>query len=217
MKEYPSSTVTRLKDSVEQESGPFHGGVLSSIVRPDRVDWTLTPDGSEPTTTGFELVGSLGDLLSPFVETMQRWFDLETCPELRRMAFGAALLLLVDGKEAGYRQLQAYLPSVELDPNSSDFLYRINRPRQCSLGIEGLQVNRLSSWSVALVRKLALDFASGSLHEQEERQDFHACRLELDMNTAADWNQTLPAERTPEILTELVQLGKEIAEEGDIR
>jgi hypothetical protein len=43
-----------------------------------------------------------------------------------------------------------------------------------------------------------------------------ACRLELDINTAADFGE-LPPTSLEVLLGELIALGREIAERGDIR
>jgi hypothetical protein len=44
-----------------------------------------------------------------------------------------------------------------------------------------------------------------------------ACRLELDINTAADFTGVLPAPRLEVLLHELTDLGREIAQRGDIQ
>ncbi len=43
-----------------------------------------------------------------------------------------------------------------------------------------------------------------------------ACRIEIDVSTAADFPDELPREKLATILRELVNLGKEIASRGDI-
>jgi len=132
---------------------------------------------------------------------MLRW--LAGCPPLQRLAFGAVLTRPVDDLLTGYRQISDYLPFVQLDPeSSSDFSYQINRPRNSTV-ISGLRINRFSRWSVARVFASTFDTQIG-------------CRVELDINTAQEFQGELPQEKLPVIIQELVDLGKEIAENGDI-
>jgi len=47
--------------------------------------------------------------------------------------------------------------------------------------------------------------------------EVHACRLELDINTSADYTGQFASQILPEIFMALIDLGKEIAERGDIK
>ena len=44
----------------------------------------------------------------------------------------------------------------------------------------------------------------------------YACRLELDINTDGDFEGELPRQALPALWDELVRLGAEIAEKGDV-
>jgi hypothetical protein len=44
-----------------------------------------------------------------------------------------------------------------------------------------------------------------------------AVRLDLDINTTADFSSELPSEQLPKIFRELIELGREIAREGDVK
>ena len=46
--------------------------------------------------------------------------------------------------------------------------------------------------------------------------DTFSCRLELDINTSADYKNDLPVDKLTDVFLELVDLAKEIALEGDI-
>jgi hypothetical protein len=123
------------------------------------------------------------------------------------------LLRPVEDEKAGYRQLSTFLP-FELDPDSSDFSYQINRPRP-SQALDDLEINRLCKWSVARIRSLRLTLGSGS-PIAEAVDVLTACRLEFDVNTSPKWGQKpLPSEALPALLDELHHLGQEIATEGD--
>ena len=131
-------------------------------------------------------------------------------------AFGAVLLRPVENRQAGYQQIAAYLPHVQLDPEgASDFLYQINRPRNSNSGIPDLRINRLSKWSIAASMESTFSFGSTSAAHFPGPRHF-ACRLELDINTVPDFRDELAREQLPQIFQELVDLGKEIAKAGDI-
>jgi hypothetical protein len=74
---------------------------------------------------------------------MDQW--LQHCPPINRLAFTGSLLQPVDNHPAGYEILNRYMRWVEIDPQSSEFLYRINR-RANSTAVQGLDLNRLSTW-----------------------------------------------------------------------
>lgn len=208
----PETRVSLPKKGQAQEEGSFQEGRLALRIRPNRIDWLFTPPEQE--FEGFAVIGSFIESLGSFSRVILQWFSLETCPSVRRLAFGAILLLPVEDRLAGHRQISAYLPSVRLDPEgSSDFSYRINRPRDSGSGITDLRINRLSKWSVATQRELSI---SPSGAEYFPRQDSFACQLELDINTTPDFQGELAQEQLPDVFRELVDLGKEIAEQGEI-
>lgn len=201
------------------EQGLFSGAKLVNQVQPNRIDWLIQLADHESGPIGFPTIGPFLEVIEPFVELMLRWFNLKTCPELKRLAFGPILVHPVDSHAAGYRQLSAYLPNVKLDPEgSSDFLYQINRVRDSTSKIDGLRINRLSKWSVATVQTIG--FFVGPISDISISMDkvglFRACRLDLDINTAAEFTGPLPKKQLSLIFQELVDLAKEIAVEGDI-
>lgn len=214
--EPPEITTNRPRESARREEGPFCGGRLINEVRPVRIDWLLAP--SQETGTVAETppsVGRLTESLEPFSQVMNRWLSSGTCPTLARLAFGAVLFFPVESRVAGYQQLAAYLPFVQLDPfNSSDFLYQINRPRTAE---SGLTLNRLSRWSVAVRRELGIAILGPSQPPHTVMAgEAHACRLQLDVNTDQRRSDPLPHDSLVQLLEELVRLAKEIVSKGDI-
>lgn len=209
--EPPENRVSQPKVAVTQEQGRFSTGVLTLISQPGRIDWLLTgPDKAE-------VVGPFEESVETFVPLIIRWFG--DAPTLQRMAFGAVLRLPVKDRTDGYQKLSSYLHHVELDPEgSTEFLYQINRPRKSRSGIETLSINRLSKWSVAFTQQATYMVQSpeAAQFQLTNLQKDSYCRLELDINTAPDIQGDLPATDLPEILNELVELGREIATNGDI-
>lgn len=208
----PENIISQPRTGIQQEEGPFEGGKLIVTVQPVRVDWILTVDNNRPTTISeFPSLGQFIDLLNPFVDLMTRW--LEKSPPLQRLAFGANLLLPM-AEEVARQQLFTYL---HLNPqnfeNSRDFAYQINRPRDSTSGISELKINRLSKWSAVTWKTIQV--APQMVINMPGEGNF-ACYLELDINTSPDYRGDFPKEKLLQIFKELVELGKEIAKEGDI-
>lgn len=216
--EPPESKTLRPRERVQQEEGLFEGKKLVLNARPTRIDWLFTPiDDRELEVEDFPTLGPFSESLDIFLPLMLRWFELETCPSVQRLAFGAILLHSVESRQAGDRQISAYLPSVQLDlEGSSDLLYQINRPRDSSSGVPDLRINRLSKWSVATMKSVAFSMRAASVEYISARGEHFACRLELDINTSQYFQGELAREQLPQVFQELVDLGKEIAREGDI-
>jgi hypothetical protein len=136
------------------------------------------------------------------------------------VAFAGVLLQPVTTREAGYELLDRYLRCLDVDPQSSDLLYRINRRVPSRTGLAELQLNRLTTWSVGrfgvVVGTQLLGEAGQPGAGQVERVDRYACVLELDINTVPEpRDRTLPSEGLSAIFNELLELGTEIAARGD--
>jgi len=207
---------TSIRRPLYQDEGEFEEGRLTLSMQSLRVDWTYAVDlrkfGTELPT-----LGVFPETSSKFKNLISRWFEI--CPSITRLAFGAVLLQPVSSRIEGYNRITGYLPSVKLDgEGSSDFAYQINRPRP-SKSMQALQINRLSKWSVMNLHyiQLAVDAGQPGLTQATIPNEGHnACRLELDINTSASFSGQLPKEKLSVIFDELIAVGKEIAERGDI-
>lgn|SRR5574341_33157 len=199
-----------------QATGPFRQATLILNIDLQRIEWVLTPSESE--------LGSFPRILSGFEEGIElfynianAWYDSGIAPPVVRLAFGAVLFAPVESHADGYSRLSAYLP-FELDPeHSSDFLYQINRRRASQTGIGGLIINRLTRWSVATTGQVHFRLSPRSGESiQQHSPPIYACHLELDINTDPEFEGELSAAQQESVLKELVALGREIAQEGDI-
>lgn len=210
----PEASVRR---PVHQDEGGFEDGRLILATQPSRVDWLYTADLGK-IETGLPTVGSFSDAVSKFQQLMHRW--LKGCPPITRLAFGAILLQPVDNRIEGYKRIVEYLPSVKLDgENSSDFAYQINRPR-VSNNIDALQINRLSKWSVMEMQRLQFVIPAEQVAVAQPAapgEKKSACRLELDINTSHVFTGEFPKGKFFLVFDELITLGKEIAEKGDVQ
>lgn len=209
----PPEQVTESPRTKErQEVGAAFGeATLLFKSEPLRLDWILH-EGKEALA-----VGPWETTLNTFADLMNRWFTLEDCPPVKRLAFGCILLAPASDRPNGYRLLQHYLPSVTIDPEaSSDFFFQINRPRESTLGISGLRINRLSKWSVASLIMRQISIGLSGVTAAPLSPPLFGCRLELDINTVSDYQGTFERQQLPSLLQELTSLGQEIVIEGDI-
>jgi len=156
------------------------------------------------------------DVICPtFTELIERWLTT-TAPKLSRLAFGATVLLPVTDRVAGYKQLSSYLPSVELDAeNSSELLYRINRPRYSQSADPELRLNRLSTWSVAAFDERFVSMTGDQTTVVKSDKVF-ACRIEVDINTSPDYSHKFVPPNSSVLFKELVNLGMEVIDKGDV-
>lgn len=213
----PDTTVSRPKAGELKEQGQYEGSNLTLSVSPTRVDWWYTgvSDSEREEENPFSVMGTFPEGLGSFRPLMLRWLD-SSCPAIRRLAFGATLVRSVETREDGYRFLAPYLPRVALDPEgSSDFSYQINRPRESSV-LSGLRLNRLSKWYVSLTRVHTIEAGLAGEPQVRRSEPQHAALLEVDINTAAEFEGSLPSDRLAPLLEELIGLGVELALEGDI-
>lgn len=195
------------------EEGLLEGAKLLLTVNPiGVVQWQVV--ALPPTEVPSDLLaaGPLMTILPSFIGLLERWFPM--CPGASRIAFGAVGLLRVSGHREAYERLATFLRSVKIDPEkSTDFLYRINRPRESITSISDLRINRLSTWHAIRMGVLASPTGSGPYALINER---HACRVEVDINTVPTFQGTFTPHQVTEVFRELQRLGLEIIEAGDI-
>jgi hypothetical protein len=215
----PDETTANPKRGSGSVTGAIDAGKLLLRLEPDRIDWVLAPqdlDVSALSAPQFPSVGPFIDSLDVFSSIAEKWLAREDIPAIGRMAFGAVGVHPEADRTAGYLRLPEYVP-VRVDPASSDFLYQINLPPVPSAtGIEGLQLNRLSKWSVASFRLVALRFVVGAGvgHASQFVPQASALRVELDINTAFTFSGPIPQPRLVEVYRELAAAGREIVING---
>jgi hypothetical protein len=196
---------------VRQEQGDALGGLLTLTVQPGRIDWNLggqLPENEPP--QDFPSLGRVVESVPKFIDFLTRWTP--STPPIGRLAFGVNAWVPTRDHQEAYGLLDALLPAVEIDPTSTDFQYRINRPRQSRLQIDGLRINRLSSWAALRMELLAV--AGGT--QPFRAAPLFAVKAELDINTAPDYPGQLPPGSLVDLLSEFVDLGLELLTEGEI-
>jgi hypothetical protein len=214
--ESPENTKFQSRIQKWDEDGQFGNGSLLLQYNLQRIDWVWTartPDVDLNPVKTLPALGSFLESLYTFKEKLAVWFSLDI-PNLYRLAFGGILVRPVDNHEEGYEELSAYIP-LELDKDSADFFYQINRPRY-SKTESGLSINRLSKWSVAKVQNVSLNLSQAGVSPAIADTKYF-CRLEIDINNIPEAGKALPKDRLASIFDELINLGKEIATNGDVK
>ena len=149
---------------------------------------------------------------------MLKW--LADCPSLHRLGYGSELLLPAGSLPDAYGKLGGLLRGVDVEPeNTHDFLYRINRRRTSSCDVEGLEINRISTWSAVQIIETFVDVSGdGERPPKVTRRPNPGsiCRLEFDINTIPEFDRALDKDIVPKIFDELVDAGNEIAAKGDV-
>jgi hypothetical protein len=216
--ESPETKTIKPKMGGVQEEGLVEPGKLTLSIAPDRVDWHFSVYEKKDLLPfpALLIIGPFPDVYETFLRFMIRWLQLDTCPPIQRIAFGAILILPVESRENGYRLLSNYLHALKIDPDeSSDLLYQINRPRLSVLNLTDKRVNRLSKWSVITFQEGLLRFTPSGIEQSPAKEGF-ACRLEIDVNTSQNFKGELPRDLYQTIFTQLIDFGKEIILNGDI-
>jgi hypothetical protein len=207
---------TTSKKLVWTQEGEFNGAHLKLTVDPLRIQWDWIPRVDPANMTlEFPSLGAYPEVSEPFRSLMEKWLGI--APAIKRLAYGAVLVEVVENHQKGYSRLNDYLHTLTLDPNATDFTYRINRSRNSKTEIEGLKINRLMSWS--LMRwNIALNFrqGEGGASVQTPQTEGFACRLELDLSTSHEFTEELPSTKLVSVWQELSGLAEEIAENGDV-
>ena len=199
------------------EDGPYLGGRLRVEVRQNRVDWRLFFDPSSPALRS-PTIGPYRTVEPNFRVLMQKW--LAGSLAVHRLGYGSVLLLPLGNLSEICAKLSSLLKTVQLDQEGvQDFTYRINRRRNSRVGIEGLKINRLSTWSAAQIMSALVEVPSGGQGEPRivpSPEPTNMCRLELDMNTSPEFRRKFTADEIEKVFDELAVFSYEIVEEGDI-
>jgi hypothetical protein len=213
----PEKRETLLSQKTFADSGVFQGGQLVNVIAPNRIDWRLSAVEKKDPPVPFEAVGSFPEVLSAFTAKLGTWLEGHA-PEARRIALGATVFLRVTSRLEGNNLLAAYLPSLQIDENNADILFRINRRRPSTV-LTGWMVNRLCTWSVVEAVVAAMSPRPESEQPIDVRQIGEratACQVEFDVNTDQMYDGTLRSEVLVPVLNELKAMATELVAKGDV-
>ncbi|MBW7990283.1 MAG: hypothetical protein FVQ84_09750 [Planctomycetes bacterium] len=214
----PETETKRVKEGLRIEEGPYKEGKLTLAKSPIAVDLRFQLGEQLPDeVNGVPTIGNFEEKCLEYIDLVKnKLFKMATFPLITRLAFGSIINLPSKDHKTGYTQLSEYIRGIQIDPNSSDFLYQINRRRASNTRIEGLDINRLSKWSLAKYQAIITSFGGGKTKATENAPRY-ACRLEIDISTGQEFTDLLPKENLGDIYDELVDMGKEIISRGDIK
>ena len=189
-------------------------GVIFLIKQSEYIEWRYLgkPDENR-NELRLPIVGSLFEELDVILELSRMSLRSPSLLPINRLAFGAVLLLPAQSLNTGFANLQDFFPKINFQ-RVNDFDYRVNRRRNSEV-VKDLEINRISQWSVARLERVAdtLDPAS-SLADGSSSSAF-ASRLELDVNTVQR-RDALQSDSLVDLFNELIHLGTELSERGDV-
>jgi hypothetical protein len=212
-------TSTEKRQRLEREdSGSSNGINLSLAVDLVRVQWTASVAvDPENLPEGIPAIGNFLERRDWFRDLMEQWLAGMGQP-VKRLSFAASIVLPTESRQDAYGLLDRYLRCVDVDPNSTDFLYRVNRALPFSTVVDGLVINRLVAWAALLVMHYRQIMTGHALQAPERvRQGLHGVLLELDVNTAAERHDAIPQDRLAPLFAELTDLARDLARDGDRR
>lgn len=201
----PEKSEAQPRIKILHQYGILNKGLLSFTLAPNRVDWRYIGfHKGDQVIENFLTIGPFDESCSYFISMISDWCN--HFEALKRIAFGAELIMPRDNHELAYLTLNKFLPEINIDPKSHDFYYRINRKRNSYI-LNNFKINRLTKWHAVKNTVQIDDFIS---------EPVYGCSLELDINTVPQEGLLIKKNNVKAILDELVGLGKEIAEKGDI-
>lgn len=210
----PEESTAHPKVGVRILASPFLGGKLTLRFEPGRIDWFLTPPEPGPESFGEPLmIGPVVEIVDSFSAIIDRWLRRNDLPSILRIAFGGVARHPEADMRSGYNRLPDYLP-VRIGPDATDFFFQINNPAQSQTAVQGLRINRLSKWSISSLVRMSLQMGSGMLVPNPAPVLGYALRVELDVNTFAEFQGPLPSNNLVEVYRELVAAARAIVTDG---
>jgi hypothetical protein len=209
--------VEKPKEAIVVADGLFKEARLTLVGRLNGFDLRLqVPTGALIDDKTIPSLGGFKSLCGEFSSSASAVLTAGVPAGVNRIAFGAVIHFTATNRLEAYRQLASYLRGSIAGPeNLYDLLYRCNRRKDSSvLGMDAY-VNRLSTWMVANVQ-MVRDTISGAQLSHEVTKTAWIVQLELDINTPADRVDPLPSDKLVDVFGELMDMGREIALEGDI-
>ena len=211
-----SDEIAKPLEGIKIVKGPFDDGLLSITSQGARnvfeVRWQASTNHVDP-DSGYPSIGDFETALSAFNKLAKKVLRGRFISRIVRIAFGSVIQLPAKDRYMACENLAKYLRRIKLNPKRSrDILFRINEPRDSSLSIDGLSVNRINNWALVAMQS----FSVNAQQIQDVGPISHGAQLELDINTCQEYKGLLPKSKLQKIYDELVQMGREIVLEGSI-
>jgi hypothetical protein len=203
------------RDVIDAREIRYGNGRLVLAKHTDRFDWHYLSIQDNNDSGQLPIIGKLEEELNAFSNVANACLDSPHLLPISRLAFGAVLLHPVNTVEDGNLFLEGKLSNMNLE-GVREFNYQVNRRRMSKID-PGIEVNRLSKWNVysGQLVTVAIDPLRGQQVSTTSGLRI-ASRLELDINTFPERTGPLPKHEISAIFRELINLGLEISERGDV-
>lgn len=208
----PDEETKNLREGRTTLVGNVREGQLTLTKTPERVDLLLEA-AKDDSASLIRTIDAVGGAFSSFHSLCQRLLIAPDFSILKRMAFGPVLFFSTSSKEDAYA-LMSRLTGIPLEAaTQSDVMFQINKPRPSRIDESGLLVNRLTKWSavVFMLQRFEFQGTSPIVSPMNRPAVENACKLECDINTAADYSGAL----NPENFTELMEIAQTVTEKGE--
>jgi hypothetical protein len=160
-------------------------------------------------------LGSFHEKLDAFSKIVVKWLGQST-RLINRVALGVVLVQPVSDRPSGYRRLSKYLRAVEIDAEKTqDFGYRINRSRTETFSDEQIVINRICTWGLGFPMATSLELRGPAATAKTTTFGW-LVRVDMDINTWAEFEGTFHPSRAIEIFECLRKYAIEIGQKGDV-
>jgi len=198
----PQSTTNVHATGVKHDQGMFLGGQLNVATAATRVDVILSAvfGGLD-----FPNLGAVDDISAEFGKLVIA-AAADQLEHASRIAYGIIATRLSTDRNESYSVLDELLSNVKVSPDSKEFLYQVNLPRDSHTD-KSVMLNRLGRWSALVMKQVSADDLTS------KGSEIHSVRVELDINTAQ--GSSLLNVDKEKLLTELINEGNLMLVNGD--
>ena len=186
-------------------------GFLRTTWNANRLDVMLSSEEPQSNQT----IAPLSEVASLFGRFVDRVPEIGELALIDRLAIGLTLSFQVPSISEGLRILSTSIVGLNIREPARDFLYRVNYPYE-SRSVEGVNLNRLATWSIGKVQVIQVDInQDGSQKQQIVSEAPLAIRLELDVNTDEAVQLGADLEKIRKLLNELKEIALNVASGGE--
>ncbi|MCC8985541.1 MAG: hypothetical protein LM513_03020 [Nitrospira sp.] len=177
----------------------------------NRLDVILSSEQSQSS----QMVAPISEVTSLFSRFVDRIPEIDELTPVDRLALGLILIFQVPSEPEGLEILSPSIVSLNLNRSARDFLYRVNHPcKSCT--VDGLDLNRLATWSVGRVQLVRILIKPDNPQVQQTISEAPtAIRLELDINTDQAMKLGANLELLKNLLNELKTIAVNVAIGGE--
>lgn len=186
-------------------------GFLGIKQASNRLDITLSSEEPQSSQT----IAPISEANSLYGKFVDRVPEIGELPLVNRVAIGLVLTFKVQSESEGLKILSHNIVGLKLPVSVRDFLYRVNHPYESRI-VDGLNINRLATWSVGKVQLIEVQFnPDGTQVQRTVSEEPWAIRLDLDFNTDQGMRLEADLERLQNLLNELKALAEKVAFDGE--